>query len=120
MVSGDFKALAHCVQNLISNAIKYGGDGHWIGIRVLAANGSSGIQEVSISVSDRGIGINRKDLTHVFEPFYRTPEVTAAQIHGSGLGLPLARKITEAMGGRLTVESALGKGSTFTIHLPLK
>lgn len=117
-VSVDFKAMAHCLQNLIANAVKYGGDGHWIGIRALATNGTSGIQEVSISVADKGIGITHEDLAHIFEPFYRTAGVTAAQIHGSGLGLPLAKKITESMGGRLTVESAPGKGSTFTIHLP--
>jgi signal transduction histidine kinase len=118
-VFADFKALSHCLQNLIGNAVKYGGDGQWIGIQALAANGPNRGKEITISVADRGIGISPQDLHHVFEPFYRTAEVTAAQIHGSGLGLPLAKKITEAMGGRLTVESALGKGSTFTVHLPL-
>ena len=52
-----------------------------------------------------------------FEPFYRSPAVTESGIHGTGLGLPLARKVVEAMGGRLTARSELGKGSAFTIHL---
>jgi signal transduction histidine kinase len=119
-VSADFKALSHCLQNLIGNAVKYGGNEHWIGIRAFATASSNDGREVRISVADKGIGIGREDLHQIFEPFYRTAEVTATQIHGSGLGLPLARKITEAMGGQLTVESEPGKGSTFTVHLPLK
>jgi signal transduction histidine kinase len=73
---------------------------------------------VQISVSDRGIGIDSADLPHIFEPFYRSSSVAAAQIHGTGLGLPLAKSIAEAMHGELTVKSAPGKGSTFTLHLP--
>lgn len=118
-VSADFKALTHCLQNLIANAVKYGGDGHWVGIKALATNGSSATQEVRVSIADKGIGIREDDLHHIFEPFYRTAEVTTAQIHGSGLGLPLAKRIAEAMGGQLTVASEPGKGSTFTVHLPL-
>jgi len=119
-IMADFKALAHCLQNLIANAVKYGGDGHWVGIKAATTSESSGAQELEISIADKGIGISRDELAHIFEPFYRTPEVTAAQIHGSGLGLSLARTITEAMGGRLTVDSQPGVGSTFTVHLPLK
>ena len=72
-----------------------------------------------MSISDRGIGISSTDLPHVFEPFYRSPSVAAAQIHGTGLGLALAKRIAEAMKGQLTVTSAPGRGSTFTLHLPL-
>jgi signal transduction histidine kinase len=117
-VSGDFSALAQCLQNLITNALKYGSDERWIGIRTrLTEHGLSG-KEIQISVSDRGIGIDTVELPHIFEPFYRSPSVTAAQIHGTGLGLPLAKSIAEAMKGQLTVKSVLGSGSTFTIHLP--
>jgi signal transduction histidine kinase len=57
-------------------------------------------------------------LKHIFEPFYRSPQVCAAQIHGTGLGLPLAKRIAEAMGGHISVVSELGVGSEFTIHIP--
>jgi signal transduction histidine kinase len=117
-VMGDLTALSQCLQNLITNALKYGGQQRWIGIRArLNAHGPSG-GEVEISVSDRGIGIGSADLPHIFEPFYRSSSVAAAQIHGTGLGLPLAKSIAEAMKGQLTVASVPGRGSTFTIHLP--
>ncbi len=117
-VLGDFSALSQCLQNLITNALKYGSDQRWIGIRVrLTEHGLSG-KEIQISVSDRGIGIDSEDLPHIFEPFYRSLSVTAAQIHGTGLGLSLARSIAEAMKGHLTVKSVLARGSTFTVHLP--
>jgi signal transduction histidine kinase len=112
-VEADFGALSQCLQNLITNAIKYGGDDRWIGIDVRHKDG-----EALLTVKDRGIGIEDQDLKHIFEPFYRSPKVTETQIHGTGLGLALAKSFAEAMGGRLTVESVLGKGSAFTIHLP--
>ena len=117
-ITGDLAALSQCLQNLITNALKYGGAQQWIGIR--AAVNDRGIRgkEMQISVSDRGIGIASADLPHIFEPFYRSSSVAAAQIHGTGLGLPLAKSIAEAMQGQLTVQSAPGKGSTFTLHLP--
>jgi signal transduction histidine kinase len=73
-----------------------------------------------VSVEDRGIGIDSSEIPHIFDPFYRSPVVAAAQIHGTGLGLPLAKSIAEAMGGRLTVVSKLGVGSVFTLHLPIR
>ena len=117
-IVGDLPALSQCVQNLITNALKYGSEQKWIGIQArLAEHGMTG-KEVQISVSDRGIGIAPEELRHIFEPFYRSPSVTAAQIHGTGLGLPLAKSIVEAMQGQLTVRSTPGRGSTFTLHLP--
>jgi len=118
-VMGDVLALSRCLQNLIGNAIKYGARDRWVGIRAFREKtGSQSQGEVAISVQDRGIGIDKSDLPHIFEPFYRSAVVRAAQIHGTGLGLPLARSIAEAMGGRLTVESKPGVGSVFTLHLP--
>jgi signal transduction histidine kinase len=75
-------------------------------------------EEVRISVEDHGIGIDASELQQIFEPFYRSPVVKAAQIHGTGLGLPLAKSIAEAMGGRISVVSKVGVGSRFTLHLP--
>jgi signal transduction histidine kinase len=73
---------------------------------------------VTIAVEDHGLGIAKSELHRIFDPFYRSPAVTAAQIHGTGLGLSLAKKIAEGMCGHVTVESEPGKGSTFTLHLP--
>ena len=75
------------------------------------------LEEVQITVEDKGLGIGASELRHIFEPFYRSRAAAAAQIHGTGLGLPLARDIAEAMGGRLTVTSEPGKGSCFTLYL---
>jgi signal transduction histidine kinase len=117
-IVGDLPALSRCVQNLITNALKYGSEQKWIGIQArLTEHGLTG-KEIQIGVSDRGIGIAPEELRHIFEPFYRSPSVTAAQIHGTGLGLPLAKSIVEAMKGQVTVKSAPGRGSTFTLHLP--
>jgi signal transduction histidine kinase len=115
----DFKGLAQCLQNLITNSVKYGGESRWIGIRASIADDSDR-KEIRITVEDKGIGIGREDLKRIFEPFYRSSAATSAQIHGSGLGLPLAKTIAEAMGGRVTVVSVSQKGSAFTVHLPLK
>jgi len=117
-VMGDLVALSQCLQNLITNALKYGREQRWIGIRAsVAQNGVNG-RDIQISIADRGIGIDPADLPHIFEPFYRSPSAAAAQIHGTGLGLTLAKRIAEAMKGQLTVTSEPGRGSTFTLHLP--
>jgi signal transduction histidine kinase len=116
-VLGDIAAISQCLQNLIINAVKYGGEAKWIGLGVRRIDTPTS-REIQFTVQDRGMGIAPSDLPHIFEPFYRSPVVAAAQIRGTGLGLPLARNIAEAMGGSLTVQSELGKGCTFTLHLP--
>jgi signal transduction histidine kinase len=117
-VLGDLPALSQCLQNLITNALKYGSEQRWMGLQArVTEHGISG-KEIQISVSDHGMGIDSQELPHIFEPFYRSSAVTAAQIHGTGLGLPLAKNIVEAMKGHLSVKSAPGRGSTFTLHLP--
>jgi signal transduction histidine kinase len=112
-VAGDEQALRRVFQNLVGNAIKYGARGAWIGLRARAAG-----REVQITVADRGIGIEAAEQPRIFEPFYRAPGVIAAQIHGAGLGLSLVQRIVEAHGGRITLRSAPGSGSEFTVHLP--
>ncbi len=116
-VLGDIAAISQCLQNLVINAAKYGGEAKWIGLSIRRIATSTS-REVQFAVRDRGMGIAQSDLPHIFEPFYRSPMAAAAQIRGTGLGLPLAKNIAEAMGGSLTVESALGKGCTFILHLP--
>ena len=118
-VMGDLAALSRCLQNLLVNAVKYGTPARSVTIRAFREKSDNPYHwEIGISVQDHGIGIDKSELPHVFEPFYRSSAVRAAQIHGTGLGLPLARSIAEAMGGKLTVESKLGVGSIFTLHLP--
>ena len=120
-VLGDVTALRSALQNLISNAVKYGGDAHWVRITAtgsgLRAPGSE-TNAVVFTVEDRGLGIDADDRKHIFEPFYRGREAVSKQIHGSGLGLNLVHRIAEAHGGRVTVTSEPGKGSVFTLSLP--
>ncbi len=116
-VLGDTAAISQCLQNLITNAVKYGGADRWIGVRAGRGEDEGHGTEVHISVEDHGDGISSAELQRIFEPFYRSPAATAAQIHGSGLGLALARNIAEALGGHLTAASEPGKGSCFTLHL---
>jgi signal transduction histidine kinase len=117
-VNADFTALVRSLQNLITNAVKYGGESRWLRVTATATQDKGRTEEIELVVEDRGLGISKNEIKHVFEPFYRSPAVNESGIHGTGLGLPLARTIVEAMGGRLTARSELGKGSAFTIHLP--
>jgi signal transduction histidine kinase len=115
-IVGDLAMLSQCLQNLILNAMKYSGRERWIAI---VARRDWDRQEIQISVQDHGFGINDEDLLHIFEPFYRSPQVVAARIHGTGLGLCIAKRTAEIFGGRLTVITRVGVGSTFTLHLPI-
>ena len=115
-ISGDAAAMERALQNLISNAIKYGGENRKVKLK---AELGSEKDEVQITVEDQGMGIASDDLSHVFEPFYRGREATAAQINGNGLGLSLVKRIVEAQRGKVTVKSAPGHGSSFTIHMPV-
>jgi signal transduction histidine kinase len=112
-VLGDEPALRRVFQNLIDNAIKYGVGGGWIKVSARAAGG-----QVSVTVADRGIGIQPPDQPRIFEPFYRAADVVAAQMQGAGLGLSLVQRIVAAHGGRVTVRSAPRAGSEFTVQLP--
>jgi signal transduction histidine kinase len=116
-IVGERIAVSQCIENLITNAIKYSRDERRIGIRARVVEAGNGQRHVQISVSDSGIGIAADDLPHIFEPFYRSAAVRRAQIHGTGLGLALAKQLAESMGGGLTVVSQPGRGSMFTLSL---
>ncbi len=118
-IDADFGALTQCLQNLIVNAVKYGGEARWLRVRAAARRENGAVTEVALTVDDHGIGVSSAELKHIFEPFYRSPAVLESQIHGTGLGLPLAQSIVEGMGGRIVAESELGKGSSFTIRFPV-
>jgi len=118
LVAADSAALGRSLQNLLSNAIKYESNQRWIGIRAQSGLNNN-VGEIQISVEDQGRGIAAADVQHIFEPFYRGREVVDAQIHGNGLGLSLVKQVIEAHHGTITVDSVEGKGSTFTLHLPV-
>ena len=116
-VVGDLTALRSAIQNLISNAVKYGGSAKWLRVSARREHGA-GKDRVVFAVEDRGIGIEADDKKHIFEPFYRGREAVSQQIQGSGLGLNLVHRIAEAHDGSVSVTSEPGKGSTFTLSLP--
>jgi signal transduction histidine kinase len=117
-ILGDPVALQHALQNLLSNAAKYGAaGGNWIG--VFASQTRDKDQTVvEIRVADRGPGIPLDEQKHIFEPFFRGRRAVEDQIHGAGLGLNLAKKIVEAHGGTIRVQSEPMKGTQFIVRIP--
>jgi signal transduction histidine kinase len=115
MINADAAALSRAIQNLLSNAMKYSGHSRWIG---LSAEPSANREEIQIKVSDRGLGIAPSEQDRIFDPFYRGKDARAAQIRGNGLGLSLVKHIIEKHGGRVSVESKIGRGSAFAVILP--
>lgn len=110
--------LSQCLHSLVDNAIKYSDGGRGVSVRAFGAPLPGGdSRELCIAVADHGIGIEPSELSRIFDPFYRSPRVQTAQIHGTGLGLSLAKRIAESMGGSISVESELCRGSVFTLHL---
>jgi signal transduction histidine kinase len=116
-VRADRAALARAVQNLLQNAICHGGEGGWIGLRARLSR-ERGRTEVKITVEDHGPGVPATEVGHLFEPFFRGALALARQVRGSGLGLSLVKRIVEAHGGTVGVETEAGRGSAFTIALP--
>lgn len=116
-VRGDAGALRRVLVNLLENAMKYGADGRWIGVRAEPAT-LNGRPAVRIAVEDHGHGIPSAELSRVFEPFYRGRAAQEGQEHGFGLGLSLVKRVVEAHGGAVRAQSEPGSGSTFSIVLP--
>lgn len=117
-VKADPEALRQSVGELVSNAVKYGVPGRWLRVETSSAPDGAD-REVRIRVQDRGRGIPAGEVDKVFEPYYRVPDKINASVPGSGLGLKLVREMVNSMGGKLTLESEEGRGSAFTIHLPV-
>ena len=115
-VAGNDAALKRCLENLISNAVKYGGGGRWLGIKARMA-GQAPEYAVQVTVADRGMGMDDAELHQIFQPFYRGRGAQETMSHGTGLGLSLVKDTIEAINGRITVESTPGRGSAFTLHL---
>jgi signal transduction histidine kinase len=113
-ITGDPAALRRAVQNLLENAAKHGGAGNPIGISVVVRE-----RQVDVRVEDRGPGIPAAEIDEIFTPFFRGEFARSNQVRGSGLGLSLVRETAKAHGGDVTVRSEPGKGSTFTLSLPI-
>jgi len=114
-VKFDREALASVVVNLLSNAMKFSPGTKEVFIRVFQKDG-----EAVLQVADKGIGISRQDAGRIFERFYRSPKAAGHDAGGSGLGLTIVKHIVEAHGGRIAVESEPGRGSVFSVFLPLE
>ena len=114
----DKRAVQQILANLVSNAVKYGEPGRWLGVAT-RLDRSGPMPRVQVTVADRGMGIPPSEASRVFEPYFRGASASEASIQGSGLGLKLARDLTVRMGGNLYFESEVGKGSVFTLYLPV-
>jgi two-component system phosphate regulon sensor histidine kinase PhoR len=112
LIMADHDALVDAVVNLLSNAYKYGGEPRHIRVSATAGEG-----RVRISVNDNGGGIARIEHKRIFQKFYRVDDRLAREREGSGLGLAIVEHIVRAHGGRVELESEIGKGSTFSLVL---
>ncbi|NPA07141.1 MAG: PAS domain-containing protein [Chloroflexi bacterium] len=115
VIWGDFRLLRSILNNLISNAIRYTPRG-WVHVRLYRVDKD----HWAIEVRDTGIGMSKEQILHIFEPFYTTGERNRTGIPSAGLGLAIVRQLVEALGGRIEVQSEPGKGSVFTVILPLE
>lgn len=113
-VRADKEAISRALSNLLDNAVKYSGEGRAVNVRAFVCEGW-----LSIAVEDFGVGIPTEELDRVFDRFYRGGDALTRSVKGSGLGLTLVKQVVEAHGGEVQAESAPGRGSTFTIRLPI-
>ena len=110
-VSADAEKIRRVLTNLMVNGLVHGG-------KDIMVRGTADDSDVIIDIRDNGQGMSPEDLEHIFDRFYRTDESRSRQSGGSGLGLSIAKSLTEAHGGSLSVTSTKGEGSTFTVRLP--
>jgi signal transduction histidine kinase len=108
---GDPVALVHCFRNLLDNALTHGRSGGWVSVEARASGDA-----VEIRVADRGPGIRKVDLPHVFKPFFRGSG--GEPLRGFGLGLALVKHVVAAHSGRVNVTSTPGQGACFVVTIP--
>jgi two-component system, OmpR family, phosphate regulon sensor histidine kinase PhoR len=113
-VKGSRLRLEQAIFNLVANAIKFNRPGGEVRVRAVYRDDG----QLAILISDTGVGIPSQDLPRIFERFYRVDKARSRQVGGTGLGLSIVKHVVERMKGKVTVESHLGKGSTFTLLLP--
>jgi len=113
-LTADKERIEQVIINVLSNSVKYTPDNGEIRLQA-----KSDGKEITFSITDNGIGIPKEDIDHIFERFYRVEKSRTSETGGTGLGLAIARELIEAHGGTIRIESELGKGSSFTIVLPV-
>ncbi|WFD10232.1 two-component system histidine kinase PnpS [Tepidibacter hydrothermalis] len=114
IINGDKDRIEQVIQNILSNAIKYTPDNGVVSINIKEED-----EQAVISIKDNGIGIPKKDVSRIFERFYRVDKARSRDMGGTGLGLSIAKHIIEQHGGDISVESEVGKGTEFKIKLPV-
>jgi len=113
-ITADYDKVRQVITNLISNAFKYTPKGEII-------IGCDRVNEnIEFYIQDTGIGIQPKDIDHIFERFYRGSNIDESKTRGTGLGLSIVKELVELLGGKLRVESTIGKGSKFSFTIPDK
>jgi PAS domain S-box-containing protein len=115
IVMADAEQLKHIIRNLLHNAVKFNKEGGRVTVDARPINGS-----VEVCVEDTGIGISRENLDRIFERFYQVDPGLTRHYGGTGMGLAIVKEIVEAHGGKVTVESEVGKGSRFCFTLPIE
>ncbi len=111
----DSNAITMAFFNLLDNSVKYSGDHRQIDVRLVRNNGY-----LDLSVADKGIGIPVAEQQKIFEQFYRGSEPSVRRVRGSGIGLAITKHVAEMHGGQVLVDSEPGKGSTFTLRIPIR
>ena len=113
LIYGDADAITEAIENIISNAIRFSTDKKKISISTYSED-----NYVCVSVKDNGIGINPSDIKMIFDPFFRSENAKIKKIDGTGLGLPIVKHIVDEHKGKISIDSSLGFGSTFTLYFP--
>jgi two-component system phosphate regulon sensor histidine kinase PhoR len=114
MIMGDRHHIKNCVSNVLDNALKYCKDKPIINLSTKDRNGF-----IEITVVDEGIGIEKQDLSRIFDAFYRKDTGNVHNVKGFGLGLSYVKRVIELHHGKIEVESKIEKGTTFTLLLPV-
>jgi signal transduction histidine kinase len=103
-----------CFLNLLSNAIKFSDDG------VIVIRSRLDGDSVAVSIVDPGIGISKENVARIFDPFWQVEQRSTRRVGGTGLGLSVSRSLARLLGGDVSVETTVDRGSTFTVTLPLR
>jgi signal transduction histidine kinase len=117
---GDSQHLAQVIANILSNSVKFTPEGGNINLRADMLGEENGVCEIKISVRDEGIGISKEQQANLFKPFSQAESGISRNFGGTGLGLAISKNIVEAMGGRIFVESELGRGAVFIFTAKIK